>query len=314
MLEFGEMWAVWIIGAMLLIGAALIVASLRHTSERFWYWKQARQMVEGEVAPAVDILRMDQQVHVLSITDTDAQAGSQLSEAADRGMEYGITTRAAMNGRIVGIERGRLRLRLEPKTLTRAEEQAWGNYSPVYVGQTLNLQITGSSALFRFSTLALCVASDPEHPFCTHVEVELPAWLARIQRRQHVRALIHSKVTLQAAEENGTVHNATKILCGTLRDLSGGGLCLELDSPQSPDTIARLCEQWGDGALLECRLSLPHLRETPLCLSVRSCERIVARGGLSLRLRGKFAQIPIEQQQTLISLVFQAQRRQLAPI
>ena len=313
MQNVGTAWVVWVVWGMLLTGAGLVVASLWHTSERFWYWKQARQMAAGEVAPAAEALRVGQRFRVLPGEDRAGFNPQYISKEANEALSDFVTAGfdKPMTGQIVGMKRSLLTLLLEPETLTREDEKAQGRNAPVQAGQMLNVQVNGDSELFRFTASVRGVMPDPEQPLKTRVEVKLPLWLARIQRRQHVRASIQAPVTLQTTAEDNYGKSIRETLRGTLRDLSGGGLCLELDGAQRPDTLARLCAQWDGSAILECRLNLPLARETALRLRVHSCERIVTRGGLSLRVRGEFDQIPAWQQETLVSLVFQAQRQQL---
>ena len=309
----GGTWAGWLVWGMLLGGAGLVLASLRQASERFWYWKQARQMAAGEVAPAGEALSIGQRCCVMPGEANIAQGASFMPAGKNQGMAsaFESTFGEGMTGRIVGIQRGVLLLLLEPETITREEEQWQEKRCPVEVGQALTVQITGGSELFRFTAPVRSVQTDPEQPFKMQVTVKLPFWLARIQRRQHVRASIHSGVTLQTASASNTGSVSGETLRGTVRDLSGGGLCLELDTAQRPDTLARLCAQWYEGALVECRLNVPLLRENAVPLRIHSCERIVVRGGLGLRIRGEFAHMPAWQQETLINMVFQAQRQQL---
>ncbi len=323
-------WAVWIVWAMLLTGAGLILASLWQASERFWYWKQARQLAAGEVAQATAALCAGQRFRIAAGEDKAAAtsafpreghtAAGLVASASVADTIFGepeASIGSEMTGRIIGMSRGLLLLLLEPETITRDERGAIALRNSLRVGQTLALQVTGDSELFRFEATVRSVRPDPEQPLCTQIAVKLPFWLARIQRRRHVRASIHSGAAVQMTDNPGSIgnnrakENVNNVLRGTLRDLSGSGLCLELDSVLRPDTIARLCEQWDRNALLKCRLNLPLLRDEPLKLRVHSCERIVVRGGLGLRVRGEFVELPAWQQETIISLVFQAQRQQL---
>lgn len=313
MQNVGEAWAVWIVWGMLLAGAGLVLASLWHTSERFWYWKQARQMAADEVAPAAESLRIGQRFRVQPSEDKAEFHFTILSDETNAAMSDFLKSAfgETMTGQIIGMERGLLRLLLERETLTREEESARQRNCSIQVGQSLTVQINGDSELFCFTAAVRSVCPDPQQPLRTLVTVKLPFWLTRIQRRQHVRAPIHTPVTLQIADGNNTGEIQNETLRGTLRDLSGGGLCLELDGAQRPDTLARLCAQWGGGTTLECRLNMPLVRESPLHVRIHTCERVVVRGGLSLRIRGEFVQLPAWQQESLVSLVFQAQRQQL---
>ena len=94
----------------------------------------------------------------------------------------------------------------------------------------------------------------------------------------------------------------------SLLDLSGGGLRLEVANTHSPHAIARLCDNLPSGSVVDVDLDLPLLRGETMRVRVKSCQRVVARGGLALRLRGEFIELPAWQQEILISYVFQAQR------
>ncbi len=196
-------WVVWVVWGMLLAGAGLIVASLWHTSERFWYWKQARQMAAGEVAPAAEALRIGQNFRILVGVDTAKLHSNSLSEEANEAsFNFAASPcNGAITGQIIGLKRGFLTLLMEPETLTREDETARQRHCPIFVGQALTVQISGDSELFRFTAAARSVDPDPEQPFRTRVVVKLPFWLARIQRRKYVRVSLQAPITLQSTAD-----------------------------------------------------------------------------------------------------------------
>ena len=299
----------WMLWAMLAVGAGLVLASLWQTSERFWHWKRARQMDAGEVMPAETVLRIGQ-----SLAFAAPGVGGKndaLGEQADcqEADAQGASTCVA---HISAVSRGLLWFALEmPPTRLRdmRASRAKDAHSLPQTGEALTFTVTGEDALYRFEARIRDSQPDPAQPSVTLFSVKMPMWLARIQRRQHVRVPLALRAAFEPAEVFGLALPAnTGAIRGTLLDLSGGGLRMELEGAQSPHSAARLCEQLQAGALLEIKLDTPLLREETLRLAVRDCRRVARPGGLGVRLRGEFVNLPVCQRETLISMVFHASR------
>lgn len=300
---------------MLGVGAVLTVVSLWQASERFWHWKRARQIHQGEIVPAASALRSGQALaFAASATLSNSQTGNYAAKILS----------LKRNALLFSVDSSDAAAYLETDVTLPVPE----------VGETLLLQVTGTDALYRFTTQARTVHSDLEMSGRYLISVTVPFWVTSVQRREHVRAAVQVGVTLrldprpagiqavswsaetmaartQMEETMSAGTGSVEMLRGQLLDLSGGGLRLELAGGYSPHTVARLYEKLSVGAPVEIELDLPLLRSMPLRLNIRSCQRVAARGGLGLCLRGAFAAMPAMQQDTVISYVFQAQRDQL---
>ena len=317
---------VWMVWAMLIAGLALIVASLLQTSERFWHWKRARQAHQGEIVASEGVLRVGQaltlacqpkaQNHTARTSsfhhadtfpnvdrfDSGFETNAQGAPGNDTATVRGIT------GRVVEQPRGLLVFALESDEITPSHLSAVTRYAPS-VGDTLTLLATGASEMYRFEAKTRAVHPAPDAPNRTLVTVKLPFWLARIQRRQHVRAVVQAGVMLcPIVSFDKPAGNRMEAVRCSLLDLSGGGLRLEVANTHSPHAIARLCDNLPSGSVVDVDLDLPLLRGETMRIRIKSCQRVVARGGFALRLRGEFIQLPAWQQESIISHVFQAQR------
>ena len=314
---------VWMVWAMLAAGMALIVASLLQSSERFWHWKRARQAHQGEIVASEGVLRVGQTLAFACPPKTPNNTASKTFPYKANTLNafdsrVGTDTRSLMGndpptvrgviGRVVEQRRGLLVFALESDEITPSPVSSVTRYAP-NVGDMLTLLATGASEMYRFEAKTQAVHPDPNAPNRTLVTVKLQFWLARIQRRQHVRASVQAGATLRPAVSGDKItgNRAESVRC-LLLDLSGGGLRLEVANTHSPHAIARLCAALPSGSVVDVALDLPLLRGETLRVRVKSCQRVVARGGLALRLRGEFVRLPAYQQEIIISHVFQAQR------
>jgi c-di-GMP-binding flagellar brake protein YcgR len=313
--------AVLMVCTMLAAGLALIAASLLQTSERFWYWKQARQVQQGEIVSSEGVLRVGQTLTFACPPKSPTNTASEtpIHNSTTSGMENralmphtrsvpgnNMSSVRGVVGRVVEQQRGLLIFALEAEETTPFRTPNAALFAP-RVGDTLTLLATGAGEMYRFEAKARAVAPDPNAPNRMLVTVKLPFWLARIQRRQYMRAPVQTGATMRAVvsfdKPDDTCSEAVR--CALL-DLSGGGLRMEVANVHSPHAIARLYDCLPSGSVVDIDLDLPLLRGSVVRARIQSCQRVAARGGLALSLRGEFIQLPSWQQEVIISHVFQA--------
>lgn len=313
---------VWMVGAMLTTGLALVAVSLLQSSERFWHWKQARQTQQGETVPSEGVLRVGQTLtfdclpkpvttmaSMRPISDPTAcdTANAALMMCPQNVQENKRPSGRGVVGRVLEQQRGLLVFALETEEITPSRTSRIVRFTPS-VGDTLTLLATGADEMYRFEAQAQTVHADPHAPNRTLVTVKLPSTLTRIQRRQHVRASIQTGATLQtvAAKPNQSDAPCTQPVRCALVDLSGGGLRMEVANAHSPHAIARLHDCLPSGVVVDIDLDLPLLRGSAVRTRIHSCQRVATRGGLALCLRGEFIQLPSWQQEAIVNYVAQA--------
>jgi c-di-GMP-binding flagellar brake protein YcgR len=150
-----------------------------------------------------------------------------------------------------------------------------------------------------------------------------PFWLARIQRRQHVRTELYLPATFQRlaaleAETNTELPSAEKSvqvreappLHGTVLDLSAGGLRADVGDVLGAEEAEGVVTKFAPNTILRVRLPIPTLSGSLLLVRVRACERTARRGGIGVRLACEFLPMPSWDQESLVAHVFQTQRKQ----
>src|SRR5262249_13036099 len=156
---------------------------------------------------------------------------------------------------------------------------------------TVEVTVTGETALFRFSARIGDVRPDSSKPEQCHLTLPRPLCLARIQRRQHVRVAMPIPATFEPAsdfaQEAGQPVEAGRAeaeahlpMHGVVLDLSGGGLRAEVGRAMGAKEAAQLVDSFVPGTVMRIRLPLPALSDVKLLARVRICERAAVRGGL----------------------------------
>jgi c-di-GMP-binding flagellar brake protein YcgR len=295
MVSGGTPLAAWVIWSMLGGGAALSLAGLWRSGERFWHWRQARQLYGGETVLAADLLSSGQEVRVTPHT------GSGVSAATSHGLPASVT--------LVGKRTVTLYVETGAGGALVAREPIpdW-----VKLGMTVSVAFTGVQCLFRFDSRVLDASGT--RAACT-LTLARPHWLERIQRRQHFRVALSLPATFEQAEGYYTASFGGSPLApphhGTLIDLSVGGLCARLECGSSPQQIAQLLERFAPDTILRVRLPIPALSGSPVLIRVRDCRRVVVSGGLGVVIACMFLVMPAWEQELVASKVFEVQRAQL---
>jgi hypothetical protein len=294
-------WGFW---GVLIAGAGLSGIGLWRSVVRFRQWKRASSGLEGEIMLGDQALRAGQPVAFYP--DDPEQSRSE-----------------ALCGQIREIQRKTLILTLdampaEPRRAAFADTLRPG--SPL--GVTAVVIVTGETALYRFSARVVDVRADSTRPGSLRLTLSRPLWLARIQRRQHVRVAMPIPATFERVGESfpetGPLVPAKSAsaapslpLHAAILDLSGGGLRAEVGRAMGAREAALLVEAFVPGTLVSVRLPLPALSDAVLLARVRTCERTAVRGGLGVRLACQFLPMPHWEQEMLIHHIFRAQNEQL---
>ena len=268
-----EAWAIW--GA-LTAGAGLAGYGLLRDGARFRQWQRLRAAQEGEIVFSHRALKVGQAVEF-----SDAASPDVLRRAT-----------------ICAIEKRILQLRLErPPLQTKTDAPKRG--------ATLRLTVAGEGAIFRLEVPVLDVAACAEKRGDCLLTVKRPTWLARIQRRNHVRIPIALPAAFEFAHPTNRLTERTA-QHGTIIDLSGGGLCADIGGALGLRDSAELLALLKPDTILRARLPIPALASPPL---VRIClsERVAVRGGLGVRVACEFLPMPSWEQDLIIQHIFRHQ-------
>lgn len=155
------------------------------------------------------------------------------------------------------------------------------------VREKILVTVTGQQGLYQFSTLILDVREDENRTAKCHIVVAAPKTVTTLQRRRFSRHHLTIPATLQAAE-NGTPLPQH----ATIRDISSGGLRVELGGVWGITEAAHLIETHKIGTLLHIRLPLPLIPSEGILARVCLCERTAQRGGLGVRIACEFLPMP----------------------
>ncbi len=276
-------WAFW---TPLCLGAALVSVSLIKNNHRFRQWKTVQDWHAGEIVLADRLLAPGQSVHISD--DGMVPGESPLLEASLRAVEKRTL--------LLGLE-------LPGESLDAPGSRAAGEWP--MVGSSVSVALAGSTALYQFIAPIKDLRRDPECPSQWLMTVPRPLWLARVQRRKHVRASVDMPATFEAA---GTMKTPIPPLHGMLVDLSGGGLRARVGHAMRPGECARLIDAFESGTVVRVRIPVPALTDSSLLARVRVSERIAVLGGLGLQIACEFLPMPPWEHDLLVQHIFRAQR------
>ena len=104
----------------------------------------------------------------------------------------------------------------------------------VAAGTPLRLFVVGDTAAYWFASIArdYVVRNDIKTLY-----VERPAWIEKVQRREHFRVAARITATLSTIE---SVAELSQMLRGEVQDISAGGFAIALPAQISPGTRVRL--------------------------------------------------------------------------
>ncbi len=290
--------AVYILWGTLGTGFLLSMLGLRHSSERFWHWRRVRQMHAGEIVAGDGTLQVGQEAALLPV-----------SQPVD------ATENTVYSASIIEVGK-QIVMRLDRDEIeTLAVSRAYQQEVDTLEGLPLAIQVRGAGALYRFEGKIRKIDSDKtgQKSHCL-ITLKCPLWLARIQRRNHLRMPFTLPVDFQLMTETaGGKLVAAKCapVSGTLVDLSGGGLCANVGTGGAPSGAAQMIDNYPPGSILLVRHSLPLLSQTPLYVRVLKRETVVVRGGLGMRMACAFLPMKSWEQDILVQQVFRAHREHL---
>lgn len=274
-------WAFW---TPLCLGAALVSISLIKSTGRFRQWKNVQDWHAGEIV----------------LADRQLTPG-QIAQVFEEGLPPGES--AGYAATLATIEKRTVTLALERDSAGEREVEAQCGW-PV-LGSSVAIAFPGATALYQFVAQVRDLRRDPECPAQWLLTVPRPVWLARVQRRKHVRASIDMPATFEAA---GPDSSSRPPLHGILIDLSGGGLRARVGNVMRPGECASLIDAFEPGTVVNVRIPVPALSNSPLLARVRSSQRIAVLGGLGLQLACEFLPMPSWEQELLVQHIFRAQR------
>ena len=268
-------WSIW---GFLTAGAGLSGVGLFRDWKRFRRWRQIRARHDGEIV----------------LGDRPLEAGQTVEIAPADSAQY---RRTAF---LESVEKQMLVLRLE-------RPPAGHPVGPVPAqGERIQITVQTETALFRFDAPVKTLIVGAE----TRLTVRRPFWLARIQRRRTVRAPMEMPAVFEFVQPKNTLQRRCA-WHGTVRNLSGGGLCAEIGGAlgmrEATDLLATLPAE----TMLRVRLPIPALSDA---LLVRLClsERAAVPGGIGVRIACEFLPMDSWQQELLIQHIFQEQRHRAA--
>ncbi len=290
----------WILGTLLLTGMVLVFGDLWRNVVRFREWCRLRAEQEGEIVLGDSVLQAGLAAHFASEPRTGVPATTETWQAY-----------------IADVEKKLITLALDQPLLPAAElrREAIADSLPAWpkLGTLVSITVTGEDALYRFFATVRDVRRDARKPGQRVLVVDRPTWMARVQRRQHVRARIQMPAAFErAAQDEPVRRDSVRVsLPGTLIELSAGGFQANLEGVRSLRDADRLTRSLTPGTVLRVRLSTPALAQTPLLARVRSCGKAVVRGGVGVRMACEFLPMHSWEQELIIQDVFRAQRDQL---
>jgi c-di-GMP-binding flagellar brake protein YcgR len=283
------MWAKPWIGILwlgLLAGAGCVCFGLAHSLHRYLRWKHTRAAFTGEVVLGDPIWQVGQNL-MLAPAETGLPSAS-ASELPAQLQEIGRKT---------------LLLRQEADPLAREfMRQVASGWPPV--GAEITVTVQDADALYRFPGRVRDVRAEHPNSRTRLITLTRPMWLARLQRREHVRIALYLPALIYPGQRQDRPP-----LHATLRDLSGGGFRAELSGPFGSSEAEQLLRALSEGAVLCVRLPLPVLPD-PLPARVRLAERTVVRGGLGVRVACTFLPLTAWEQEALIHHLFRIQQEQ----
>jgi c-di-GMP-binding flagellar brake protein YcgR len=285
----------WILWSLLLTGLALVCGDLWRSAMRFREWRCLRAEHEGEIVLGDAIVQAGQVVSLRPL-----QSGSRPTEGT------------LLPAYVASVEKKLLTLALEPASGSDPrglQRNAVIGTIPAWplLGTLTHITLIGEDALYRFCAPVRDVRVDTRKPGQRLLVVERPTWMARIQRRQHVRAPIHLPVAFERTGEESRDRPHTA-LPGTVIELSAGGFQANMAGVHSLHEADMLLRTFPPGTVLRVRLASPGLAETPLLARVRLSGKAVVRGGIGVRVACEFLPMASWEQDLLVQYVFRAQR------
>ena len=178
----------------------------------------------------------------------------------------------------------------------------------ITAGAAVNLTITTQNALYRLSTVVVSSSPDTEREGIVILRLARPFWMARIQRRKHVRVPLKADALFNHVDTAAPIPDP---MMGQIVNLSGGGVRVEMGRSCSPVEAAEILGRYEPGTLLRLRLGLPAFRGTALLARVCTRQRTVVRGGLDVQIACEFMPMASWEQELLISHIFRAERDML---
>ncbi|HZP80867.1 MAG TPA: PilZ domain-containing protein [Chthonomonadaceae bacterium] len=282
-----------LIWGLLLAGLALVFGDLARNTLRFFQWRGLRAYHEGEIVRNTDTL-----------LQTGQPAALTAAFHADSRPEAG-----ALPAVVAATDKTTLALAAEPvfEPVARAPHPAdWPK-----LGATVFVTVTGADALYRFQTRVRDSRPDVQKPTLRILSVERPTFLARIQRRQHVRApmsLPASFVCATDAQRNPLTRLPQH---GTVVELSAGGFQAQIGGVLSLSESDEVVQAFAPGVVVRVTLSPPGLAQSPLLARVRVCNKIAVRGGLGVRVACEFLPMAPWEQELIVQHIFRDQRERL---
>ncbi|HLH80743.1 MAG TPA: hypothetical protein VKV29_10740 [Chthonomonas sp.] len=190
-------------------------------------------------------------------------------------------------------------------------------------GSLLFIEMTGEAAIYRAEVRLCGIHVRPQGLL---IKTTRPLWAVRIQRRQYARVAVALPVTLESIEETSVpqaVEAASKRaenrerqtrrhrFDATLCDLSAGGFRAEIHCEGSPQAAALLSELLAPQTVLHVHLPIIGLEKAQLRARVFTCDRILTRCGLGVRITCCFIAPEPWEQEEIMHFVFQKQREEL---
>ncbi len=183
-------------------------------------------------------------------------------------------------------------------------------------GSAVTVCVTAAGELYRFSTR---IKDSHRTSRDLRMYFPRPATLARIQRRRHLRIGLDLPATFEriwsadewsspASERPGSQN---RILHGTVRDLSAGGLRADIGGVQRLIDLDHVVSQYTPESTVRIGLPFPALPRNAIFARVRSCARGVTRGGLTAQMACEFLPMPVWEQDIVVQHVFRLHREAL---
>lgn len=285
----------WILWGLLLTGLALVCSDLWRSAVRYREWRCLRADHEGEIVQGDTIVQAGQVVSLRPL-----QSGSRSKDGT------------LLPAYVASVDKKLMTLALEPSSGPEPrglQRKAVTETIPAWplLGTMAHFTLTGEDALYRFCAPVRDVQVDIRKPGQRLLVVERPTWMARVQRRQHVRTPIQLPVAFERTGEEGS--NQPRIaLPGTVLELSAGGFQANIGGVHSLGEADTLLRAFPPGTVLRVRLASPGLAESPLLARVRLSGKAVVRGGIGVRVACEFLPMASWEQDLLIQYVFRAQR------
>lgn len=278
-------FCIWLV---LISGAAISCFGLWQNSRKYAEWKRIKAAHDGDVLPVDDRLQ-------------SGAAGTIIPISKQNPNEKTPTFHAELDH----IEKRHLLVNMEPDSEMIQNIKMAGGHFGIVAGSAVNLTITTKHALYQLDTVVVSSEVDSERPGRVKLRLARPFWMARIQRRKHVRVPLSAHALFDYAE---AAPPAPDPIMGQIVNLSGGGVRVEMGRPCTANEAEELLSRYEPGTLLRFRLGLPAFRGTALLARVCSRQRTVVRGGLDVQIACEFMPMASWEQELLISHIFRAQR------